>query len=679
MRLRSYLRLSGALLVALCAMAVALFVLERPAARAEPLVPSNTLTYPSVSPPCNTTLQACISAANNGDVVNVLAGTYITNQLIITRAIVLHGAGASSTILQALGAQRVISVGANIAAGVTISNLRVFSGSLTSGGGLGAGIFGSIGTPLTLLNMDVMSNTNSTNSGGGIFASAALTMADVDVIGNSDAGGAGGGLRAGSSANIIGGRFERNTSFNAGGAMRATGALTLTNVTVISNVVTNAGQDGGGISALGGLFMQGTLLQNNLAPNSGGGINANAATITASNIISNAANNGGGIFVTGGLNITNTTFSQNKARAGNGGAIDASGNVTISIEGTSSVSKTTISNSSAITHGGGIFAAGSVLLVGAVSFNSDKALNGEGGAIFTNDLIDSSGTSVLLAVTFTGNTALGKGGAVRALGNVSLLNLPRFQNNSAGGGTTADGGAIYADGSVFLQRGTSTGNTARNGGAVYALGNIFFNYAPPFFSSQKGVLGRVLGGWNISPLFVYGSGFPVQVQTPNGNCGTLGECNTAYVGANENMIIGDNLNYSATRKQNVKGTNCGTAGPGQNVLSNPDASCPVNGGVFGDPVRAPILGLDGQIGGFPVRGLALWNLDLGLSKRIRFTERFSSTLHFDFANVLNHMQAADPCFSTADTSTWGVLGACGSGNVQANNPRRMQLGLTIQW
>jgi hypothetical protein len=210
--------------------------------------------------------------------------------------------------------------------------------------------------------------------------------------------------------------------------------------------------------------------------------------------------------------------------------------------------------------------------------------------------------------------------------------------------------------------------------------NIFFNYAPPFFSSQKGVLGRVLGGWNFSPLFVYGSGFPVQVQTPNGNCGTLGECNTAYVGANENMIIGNNLSYSATRKQNIAGSNgCGTAGKGQNVLSNPEASCPVNGGTFDDPVRAPILGLDGQIGGFPVRGLPLWNLDLGISKRIRVTERFSSSLHFDFANVLNHMQAADPCFNPSDISNWGVLGGCGNGNVQANIPRRMQLGLTIDW
>lgn len=209
--------------------------------------------------------------------------------------------------------------------------------------------------------------------------------------------------------------------------------------------------------------------------------------------------------------------------------------------------------------------------------------------------------------------------------------------------------------------------------------NLFFNYAPPFFTKQQGVLGRVLGGWNISPLFVYGSGFPVQVETPAGDCGSLGECNPAYVFTYENMVVGNNLNYNASTHTGVKGSNsCGTAGAGLNVLSNPATSCPVNGGIFGDPVRAPILGLDGQIGGGgPVRGLPLWNLDLGISKRIAFTERISGSLHFDFANVLNHFQPRDPCFQGYDTTTWGVLG-CG-GNVQANTPRRMQLGLTIDW
>jgi len=217
--------------------------------------------------------------------------------------------------------------------------------------------------------------------------------------------------------------------------------------------------------------------------------------------------------------------------------------------------------------------------------------------------------------------------------------------------------------------------------------NLFLNYAPPFFASQKGILGRVLGGWNISPLFVYGSGFPVQVQTLNGNCGTLGECNATYVSAFENMIVGNNLNYTATRHVGVGGTaapspsGCGTSGPGLNVLSNAQlqASCPTNGGTFSDPVRNPILGLDGQIGGFPIRGLPLWNLDLGISKRIAFTERFSSTLHFDFTNVLNHMQPNEPCFNAGDLGDWGVLNGCGSTIQVANSARRLQLGLTFDW
>jgi hypothetical protein len=47
--------------------------------------------------------------------------------------------------------------------------------------------------------------------------------------------------------------------------------------------------------------------------------------------------------------------------------------------------------------------------------------------------------------------------------------------------------------------------------------------------------------------------------------------------------------------------------------------------------------------------------------------------------VLNHMQPADPCFQGFDPTTWGVLGACGTGIVQANVPRRMQLGITFDW
>ena len=208
--------------------------------------------------------------------------------------------------------------------------------------------------------------------------------------------------------------------------------------------------------------------------------------------------------------------------------------------------------------------------------------------------------------------------------------------------------------------------------------NLFFNYSSPFYASQKGILGRVLGGWSISPLFVYGSGFPVEVNTGNADCGSFGQCNTAYIASYENMVFTKNLPISGSTHFNTKGTNCGTAGAGANVFSNPDASCPTNGGIFGDPLRNPILGLDGQIGGGGIfRGLAFWNLDLGITKKIKMTERLSGSLYMDFTNVANHMQPADPCFNAYDTSTWGVLG-CG-GAVQANTPRRFQIGFSIDW
>ena len=207
--------------------------------------------------------------------------------------------------------------------------------------------------------------------------------------------------------------------------------------------------------------------------------------------------------------------------------------------------------------------------------------------------------------------------------------------------------------------------------------NLFLNYVPPFYRSQEGVIGRLLGGWSFSPLFVYGSGFPVQIGTANGDCGSLGECNTAFTFAYENGVITKNLNYSGTKKAAV-GSVCGTGGAGFNIFSNPDATCPQGGGIFGDPVRSPVLGLDGQIGGGgPVKGLPFWNLDLGITKKVNFTERINTSLYFDFTNVTNHMQAADPSLNIYDPTNWGVLG--GGGNLQANQPRRLQLGVSVDW
>jgi len=137
-----------------------------------------------------------------------------------------------------------------------------------------------------------------------------------------------------------------------------------------------------------------------------------------------------------------------------------------------------------------------------------------------------------------------------------------------------------------------------------------------------------------------------------------------------NAVAMGPVNYSPTRKQNVFGVNAGTVGSGQNVFVNPDAAFAL--------FRNPILGLDGQVGGGgPLRGLAYWNLDMAFSKNVKLTERFNSTVYGAFTNVLNHMQAADPAFSLSDPTTFGVLG--GGGNVQANQPRHLEIGMRLNW
>lgn len=205
---------------------------------------------------------------------------------------------------------------------------------------------------------------------------------------------------------------------------------------------------------------------------------------------------------------------------------------------------------------------------------------------------------------------------------------------------------------------------------------LFINYTPPFYASQEGLIGHLLGGWTFSPLFTAGSGFPTEMNTFT-DCASYGECNPAYVGNYENMVITQNI-HDTGKENHASGTICGTVGRGYNVFSNPDASCPINGGTFSDPVRQPILGLDGDIsGGGPVTGLPFFNLDLGVSKKIKLNERFNATLTFDYFNVLNHMQPADPCFYASAPYVWGVLG-CG-GNLQANTPRLLAMGLSFNF
>jgi len=117
-------------------------------------------------------------------------------------------------------------------------------------------------------------------------------------------------------------------------------------------------------------------------------------------------------------------------------------------------------------------------------------------------------------------------------------------------------------------------------------------------------------------------------------------------------------------------------------------SCTAN--IFANPqqvfanVRPLILGLDGNTGGFgSIRGLPYWNVNLGVKKNIRVTERLTTEASVNFVNFLNHNQLLDPILSisglngmaanTISPSQFGQL------TTEGTFPRTAEFGIRVSF
>jgi hypothetical protein len=218
-------------------------------------------------------------------------------------------------------------------------------------------------------------------------------------------------------------------------------------------------------------------------------------------------------------------------------------------------------------------------------------------------------------------------------------------------------------------------------------------YQSPFLKSQRGALGRVLGGWSISPLFTAQSGAPLQVNVgtgSNSDAQAFGEVYGNNNAAYENAVLtgpytGGNSAHNNVTSSGPAGINGNAAkgGSGLNLFADPNATYAL--------FRRPILGYDTSGGGAGVlRGLPSWSLDVTLSKEIRATERLGATLIIQITNVLNHFQPANPTLNIDSPQTWGVItnqattgnlsGIGGTADgVPAINPRQMEFGLRVHF
>ena len=195
-----------------------------------------------------------------------------------------------------------------------------------------------------------------------------------------------------------------------------------------------------------------------------------------------------------------------------------------------------------------------------------------------------------------------------------------------------------------------------------------FVYDLPWLKEQHGLVGHVLGGWEVSGVQTFQTGLPVSVFVSGANV-----VDTAGVGC-------------------LGSTPCSLR-PDQ--VGDPNLSAPqslgqwFNAGAYAcyGAASDPLLKCTtytGQTSGIgtarpgSARGPGFWRTDLGLFKNIRFSERFTGQLRLETFNTFNHnnpIQPGGPGGSGSANITSGVFDLSQYGR----DPRLLQLGMKVNF
>ncbi|HET9525303.1 MAG TPA: carboxypeptidase regulatory-like domain-containing protein [Pyrinomonadaceae bacterium] len=173
-------------------------------------------------------------------------------------------------------------------------------------------------------------------------------------------------------------------------------------------------------------------------------------------------------------------------------------------------------------------------------------------------------------------------------------------------------------------------------------------YELPFFRTQQGFTGRVLGGWQASGIVTVNTGLPFSVTTSNLDLAGLGLIN-ANPAARPNLLCDPNEN--APHDVQWVTNQCFQLNPTNTAV-----------GLTNAPGTTP----RGVIDGPPTQ-----RVDLSMMKNLRFTERFSAQIRAEAFNIFNHTNFRN--ISTNITATnFGAV-------TTVRDPRTMQFGLKLMF
>jgi hypothetical protein len=227
------------------------------------------------------TIQSAITAASNGDTVQVAAGTYVENLNFSGKAInVTSVQGPAVTIIDGNQAGSVVTFASGEGPQSVLNGFTVRNGNVTASAGEGGGI--SIANSSPTITGNTIINNSAANGGGGISVSFGSPLIQGNLIKNN-------GQTSGYSGGIGGG----------GIAIVGTSSAQILNNNVSNNSWSSS--SGGGITlfAAGTPMIENNVVSYNSAYSQGGGfyiVNQSDASIVQNLIVGNTAGTGGGLY-----------------------------------------------------------------------------------------------------------------------------------------------------------------------------------------------------------------------------------------------------------------------------------------------------------------------------------------------------------------------------------------------
>ncbi len=266
------------------------------------------------------------------------------------------------------------------------------------------------------------------------------------------------------------------------------------------------------------------------------------------------------------------------------------------------------------------------------------------------------------------------------------FNLDYTYSHSIDNGSTWHSGATTANGAAAGEGFTSdvTRPSLDRGNSLFDIRNrlvLNYVYELPFFHSQSGFAGHVLGGWEWTGILSAQSGAHWEPYDSRGaNLG--GDCSTTGIAAGQCINSGGDYNLDAIHNDRPSSDIRGSSSFTHSQYAGYDTT---RGG-FVDPVTGantfvaahfstPCLGCTGNLGRNTFVGPGAVVFDTTLGKTFKITERFNLQFRGDLFNLFNHTNFL---LATAGGGANNRINRAQFGEAGGTlNPRQVQLGLRL--